>query len=116
MLQEVDLSPLEALAGFVGACVADAESGMVVLSIGEFDFELAAAMNAEVLKAKRRAVRGLRLDDEIEDILISLGKQYHLIRPLSAEQSLFTYLVLDRTQASLGLARVALRNLERQDA
>lgn len=111
-MKEVNLKPLEELAGFIGACVADAESGMLINSIGTFDFETAAAMNAEVVRAKLRAMEGLKLKDEIEDILISLGKQYHLIRPLVADRTLFIYMVLDRAKGNLGLARVALRNLE----
>lgn len=43
------------------------------------------------MRAKRKAIRDLDLKDEIEDILISLSKQYHLIRPLRSKQSLFFY-------------------------
>jgi hypothetical protein len=62
-----------------------------------------------------RTMQSLNLNDSIEDILITLSKQYHLIRPLAAAdgaQSLFLYLALDRAKANLALARHQLRRIE----
>jgi hypothetical protein len=38
------------------------------------DLDVAAASNTEVIRAKMRTMESLRLDDTIEDILITLGK------------------------------------------
>ena len=68
-----------------------------------------------MIRAKMRTMESLRLDDSIEDILITLGKQYHLIRLLKNsrnEQGLFLYLVLDRQNANLALARHNLKRIE----
>lgn len=112
-LVDQDLSGLKSLSGFIGACIVDADSGMLVAQEGggSLDMEVAAAVNTEVVKAKMRAMEQLNLDDEIEDILITLGKQYHLIRPLNGDRMAFYYLALDRTVANLALARVSLRKL-----
>jgi len=104
--------------GAVGACLVDWESGMSLGAAGGgkyLDLDVAAAGNTEVIRAKMRTMESLRLDDSIEDILITLSKQYHLIRLLRSarnDQGLFLYLVLDRTRANLALARHSLKRIE----
>jgi hypothetical protein len=65
------------------------------------------------VKAKHKAIKVLELDQMIEDILITLEKQYHLIRPLEKNPSLFVYLALDKKAANLGMARVQLKGVEK---
>ena len=104
--------------GALGASIVDWESGMSLGKIGGgkyLDLDVAAAGNTEVIRAKMRTMESLRLDDSIEDILITLSKQYHLIRLLKSsrsEQGLFLYLVLDRQKANLALARHNLKRIE----
>ena len=110
------LEKLRPLDGYVGSCVVDGESAMSLgLDGGSagFNMEIAAAGNAEVIKAKRKVVRALGLKDDIEDILITLGRQYHLMRPLRARPMIFIYVALDRQRANLALARLALADIER---
>lgn len=82
------------------------DSGMVVASTGSgIDMEIAGAGNSEVVRAKLKTMKNLGLNDDLEDILITLGKQYHIIRPMSKYDGMFVYVVLDRKKGNLALAR-----------
>src|ERR1700722_19483480 len=108
---ETALKEAMTIDGAVGASLVDWDSGMSLGALGGgkyLDLDVAAAGNTEVIRAKMRTMESLRLDDTIDDILITLQKQYHLIRLLKSsrsEQGLFLYLVLDRQRANLALAR-----------
>ena len=111
----VDIKGLSEIAGFIGGCLVDSETGLMMASEGggsALDLEAAGAANTEVVKAKLLAIKTLDLKDFIEDILITLGKQYHLIRPLEKSPSVFIYVALDRKAANLGMARVQVKNVE----
>ena len=114
---ELALKESMTIAGAVGVALVDYDSGMSLgtLGGGELDLDVAAAGNTEVVRAKLRVMASLALNDTIEDILITLNRQYHLIRPLSAAKgnpTLFLYLVLDREHANLALARHYLKRVE----
>ncbi|MGL4408586.1 roadblock/LC7 domain-containing protein [Zoogloea sp.] len=107
---------LDELLGVNGAmCVAlvDSSSGMMLGSAGTgLDLDVAAAGNTELVRAKLRTIQSLGMKDSIEDILITLGKQYHIIRPLAAKAGVFLYLVLDKNKANLALARIKVKEVE----
>ncbi|WP_102222607.1 roadblock/LC7 domain-containing protein [Acidimangrovimonas sediminis] len=110
-----NISALKELSGFIGACLVDSDTGlMLAAETGniKFDLEAAGAANTEVVRAKNAAMRALGLEDQIEDILITLGKQIHLIRPLAANPAVFLYVALDRSASNLGLARLKAKGVE----
>jgi hypothetical protein len=115
---ETALKEALSISGAVGAALVDYESGMALGTLGGgdwLDLDTAAAGNTEVVRSKLRVMSALRLNDQIEDILITLRRQYHLIRLLQSgknDSSLFLYLVLDRERANLALARHHLKNIE----
>jgi hypothetical protein len=108
----VDLAPLSALDGFIGAALVDSVRNTVLAAARgaqAFDLETAALAYGDVVRAKLAAVAALKLDDHIEDIVAVLGRQYHLVRPLAAHPGLFVYLVQNRAHANLALARAAMK-------
>jgi hypothetical protein len=110
------LQRIMSLDGAIGACVVDSNSGMMLGAeggAGMINLEVAAAGNTEVVRAKRKTMRSLNLKDTIEDILITLHNQYHLIRPLTTNDALFIYLVLDKQKGNLAMSRIQLASVEK---
>jgi len=108
------LSRLLQTDGALCAAVVDANSGMMLGQAGAgVDLDLAAAGNTEVVRAKLKTMKSLGLNDQIEDILITLGKQYHIIRLVPSKPGLFIYLVLDKAKSNLALARRVCLDVEK---
>lgn len=99
--------------GALASALVDSSSGMMLGSSGGgVDLEVAAAGNTEVVRAKLKTMSLLKLKDDIEDILITLNKQYHIIRLVAGKPGLFLYIVLDRSRANLALARRKVTDIE----
>lgn len=118
-MAEMDVALKDAMQidGAIGAALVDHSSGMALGTVGggkDLDLTVAAAGNTDVVRAKLRAMEMLNISEKLEDILITLGSQYHLIRPLASRsgKGLFLYLALNRDRANLAMARHRLRVIE----
>ncbi|MGV9823681.1 hypothetical protein [Nocardia xishanensis] len=116
---DLALKDMMVIDGAIGAAVVDYNSGMALGMLGSskaLDLQIAAAGNTEVVRAKLRTMEQLGLKEDIEDILITLSGQYHIIRPMTGRKSkgLFLYLALDRGRSNLALARHHLRGIEEE--
>lgn len=111
---------LERMLNFDGAmCVAlaDSDSGMVLGQAGSgIEMERAAAGASMILRARRATVKALALPDQIDDLLLTLTTQLHIIRPLTKKPTMFIYLVADRSKASLAMARYKATEADAQIA
>lgn len=115
---ETSLKEAMGIEGAIGVALVDYTSGLTLGVMGgspTMDMSIAAAGNTDVVRAKVRTLEMLGLRDGIEDILITLDSQYHLIRLLHTRKggdALFLYLALNKSRANLGLARHQLRKIE----
>ncbi|WP_031111333.1 hypothetical protein [Streptomyces sp. NRRL S-146] len=115
---EVSLKEImTSIEGALGTALVDYTSGMALGTMGggkDLDLTVAAAGNTDVIRAKVRTMEHLGLKGEIEDILITLGSQNHLLRPLKGRggNGLFLYLVLDKKTSNLAMARHQLKRME----
>ena len=95
--------------GFIAASLVDLESGMTLGTKtvrGDFDLAAASAYNSEMVKQKQKIMRALSLKTNLEDMLITLGDQIHLIKMVSA--GTFIYLAADRASTNIAIVRVAV--------
>jgi hypothetical protein len=111
---EESLEEIMDIDGAIGAAIVDYENGMTLGTIGgrSLDMELAGAGNTEVVRSKKNIIHDLGLNEEIEDILISLNSQYHLLRMCENHENVFIYLAIDRSEGNLGLARRSIDNVD----
>jgi predicted regulator of Ras-like GTPase activity (Roadblock/LC7/MglB family) len=95
--------------GFIAASLVDLDSGMTLAiktSRTEFDLTAASAYNSELVKQKLKIMRTLGLTGTIEDMLITLSDQIHLVKLVG--QNTFLYLAVDRKLSNIALVRSAV--------
>lgn len=104
------LAEVLTIEGALGAALIHAKTGEV---LGQAAARRGVEMERPARIAEELVQAALGLDDRVEDIMLTLGKQYHVIRFLGPGQDVFIHLVLDRERASLGMARQQLAKLSR---
>ena len=111
------LDHVMAIDGALAVALVNYETGMMLstrCSEPGFDIERAAGGNTQILRTNMAVMHDLAITGAIEDILITLNAQCHLLRPLSSVGSLFLYLAIDRKSGNLALARHRLSVLEKE--
>jgi hypothetical protein len=95
----------------LAVAVVETETGMPLAShanLADFDIETAAAYNTEVIKSKLKAVKALKLQQSVQDVLLTLTDQLHLIK-LSPSAQTFIYLAVNSSDTNLAQARQVVK-------
>jgi len=108
------LKKLEGVEGFLAAAVYDMARKDCVAAIENDDVLVRQQVNghAEVVVAKRTTIQKLKLDDDLEDIIITMERELHLLRLCRRHPQVFFFLVLNRQEANLAMARYLLASVE----
>jgi len=95
----------------IAVSIVEIDSGMSLGNISKesnFDPDVASAYNAEVVKQKMAAMKALGIGDQIiEDFLITLSNQIHIIR-LTSDKQHFIYMSAKK-ETNLAMARFVLK-------
>jgi predicted regulator of Ras-like GTPase activity (Roadblock/LC7/MglB family) len=98
--------------GFIGASVVDMDSGMTLATItrrADFDLSTASAYNSEMVKLKLKTISTLNLKSQLEDVLLTLSDQIHLIKMIG--KGTFLYLAAERASTNLAIVRSTVGRL-----
>ena len=100
----------EEVNGVIATAAVDLDSGMTLAAKSnrsDFDLTVASAYNSELVKQKLKIMKALNLKSNLEDMLLTLSDQIHLIKIL-AGNSTFLYLAADRSTTNLAILRTAV--------
>ncbi len=102
--------------GLKNFAIVDLSNGMLLGGNGpeRGNLELAAAGNSEVIKSKLKVMKMLGINEKIEDILITIGSEFHLIRLSASKPNIFLYLSIYKEKGNLALARYKIADIENQ--
>jgi hypothetical protein len=95
--------------GFIAASMVDLDSGMTlaVKSVrSDFDLTAASAYNSELVKQKLKIMKTLGLSGTVEDMLITISDQIHLVKLINGVT--FLYLAVDRKQSNVAIVRTTV--------
>lgn len=105
------ISRIEAeVSGVIATAAVDLESGMTLAAKSnraDFDLTVASAYNSELVKQKMKIMKALNLKASLEDMLLTLTDQIHVIRLLPGGTA-FIYLAADRSATNVAILRTSL--------
>jgi CheY-like chemotaxis protein len=100
--------------GALGAAVANWELDHCLGTSGEHGplrVDMAVAGNCRVMRALVNVMTKLGFKGQVQDVLITLDQQAHIIWPLAKHEGLFLYVAVDRARSNPTLTRLRLQKI-----
>ena len=106
------LDEIMRIEGAIASSIVDSTNGFMLGAQGKgIDLEYASAGNTELYHAKQKIMKALNINEKIEDFLITLDTQYHILMPVMQIDGTFIYFVMSKENGTLALARRKLRDI-----
>lgn len=98
--------------GAMATSIVDSTNGFMLGAQGKgIDLEYASAGNTELYHAKQKIMKALNINEKIEDFLITMDTQYHILMPIPQVEGAFIYFVMSKADGTLALARRKLHDI-----
>ena len=104
------------LDGIIAAAIVDVNLGMPIIqeSKNNINLDSYCAYMVEVVKSHKNFLSQLKINDKIEDIVINLDNNYHIVTFILKQDNLFIYVILDKNGSNLGMTRLVLMKIEEE--
>ncbi len=106
------LERLKALPGFITACIVETETAACLAADGAGDFNELCSRSSLFLRLQMIALPAVSGDTTIEDIVISTGREFHLLRAIDSTPRRHIVLIVSRDTGNLGQSRIAMRTAD----
>lgn len=108
------LKTISQMDGFIAAALIEATSGIPICTENKenFPLDVGSAYAIDTIKVYKKFLSKLEFEKKIEEIVITLNDQYHFLKTLKNDTKIIIYLILDKDQSTLGMAKLALQELE----
>lgn len=109
---DVRFEGVMAIDGTVAAAHVDWVTGECIWSCGDGAVDMSKTIDGSVNIVRIKASADeVAINGTLEDVLITLGGQYHILHRCGREAPCFIYLVVDRETGNLALARRKLARI-----
>ena len=107
------LEELSMLKGTMAVSLIDWENSIILGTKTKTDFniERASKGNSKVIRAYMKMLSKLNISSPVDDILITLSNQIHIMHIISAYPQLCIYIALDSNKSNLALSRTKAKEV-----
>ncbi len=104
------LSQLLELKGSMATSIIDWEDDIILGTENKVNFDITTASkgNGKVMRSTLKMLNDTNPESQVEDILITLTDQIHIIHIINSHPELCLYIILDSQKANMALARTKI--------